>query len=403
MSKKSLQYLLVITCVLLFTLILLTLFYFLSKVQGNNGITFKVFGGGDDGLFYWEQAQNVARNREWIRTSIYPLLIGNIIKVPIFNDPFFIRIFNYFAFFLLVVYVIKLMNYLIKLTDNESLQKKSIDIKLFMIVALMCYGSLQMNLHISILRDVWMYFLYVASLYFSMRVYRNKRISINYLLCLILSLWLLGEFRAYLLLSFIVAILVYSVGKYFKAKNYLVFFLFIMFVVGGIYYTQFIDFPVPIINMTLRDGLNYRLSYLEPGAAGGSQMNIDLAQSNYFLFLINYLYSYASNFFGPLPWQISGISTLIIFFTETIPMVLILIYIYKNRGYLSVSAGYILVHSFTWILFIALSNDNIGTGTRLRPISWILILLVFSLLWNTNKRKKVGKKFENIIRQATFR
>lgn len=78
-----------------------------------------------------------------------------------------------------------------------------------------------------------------------------------------------------------------------------------------------------ILGMSLRRALNYRAASLDH-FHGGSQMWISLDQSNFFLFLINYAHSYIGNLIGPLPWHISGVSTLFIFLVETIPMVLIL-------------------------------------------------------------------------------
>ena len=63
-------------------------------------------------------------------------------------------------------------------------------------------------------------------------------------------------------------------------------------------------------------------------------------------------------------------------FVESIPMILILIFMEKTKSLSSVQR-YVLLHPFIWISLIAVSNDNIGTATRLRPVAWILILVVF--------------------------
>lgn len=148
----------------------------------------------------------------------------------------------------------------------------------------------------------------------------------------------------------------------------------------GVYYTYFIDHLVPIVNMPLRAVLNYRLASLTTHF-GGSQMWISLEHTNYLVFLINYLHSYVGNLIGALPWHISGKATLIVFFLETIPMTLILLFLWKKRKLISNVQKYTLVHAFIWISLIAVSNDNIGTATRLRPVAWILILIVFVMVY----------------------
>ena len=72
MRQKKLQYLTIQQFTFLAYLFITTLMYFLSLSQGNEGVTYRLFGGGDDGYFYWIQAQNVADGNTWIRTSIYP-------------------------------------------------------------------------------------------------------------------------------------------------------------------------------------------------------------------------------------------------------------------------------------------------------------------------------------------
>ena len=49
----------------------------------------------------------------------------------------------------------------------------------------------------------------------------------------------------------------------------------------------------------------------------------------------------------------------------------------EKRNLISSVQKYVLLYSFIWISLIAVSNDNIGTATRLRPVAWILIIIVF--------------------------
>lgn len=73
-------------------------------------------------------------------------------------------------------------------------------------------------------------------------------------------------------------------------------------------------------------------------------------------------------------------------------MVIILRFIWKKRNLLTKVQNYILLHGFVWISLIGFTNDNLGTAARLRPVAWILILVVFVVVYSTSKHIKVGKK-----------
>lgn len=246
-------------------------------------------------------------------------------------------------------------------------------------------------MNLSIYRDVWIYCLYTLCTFFSVRVIFGRKNRFRNFILLLPSLWLLGEFRGYALISFLITILVYFTFKKLKALKKPSVYLVLLIIGAGIYYSYFMDFKVPYVNMSLNDVLNYR-NYFLGEAAGGSQMWISLDQPFFGTFLINYLHSYIGNLLGPLPWHISGISTLFVFFVETIPMIFILSFLWKKRKLLSPMQKYTLLHSFIWISLIAVSNDNIGTATRLRPVAWILILIVFATVYSKNRYMKINSK-----------
>lgn len=70
-------------------------------------------------------------------------------------------------------------------------------------------------------------------------------------------------------------------------------------------------------------------------------------------------------------------------------MIIILKFLWKKRKLLSQVQKYMLLHSCIWISLIAFSNDNIGTATRLRPVAWIPILIVFAVVYSKNKYFKL--------------
>lgn len=384
MKRKKLTYLILQLFTLLVYFTMTTVMFFFSMIQGNEGVTFALFGGKDDGFFYWEQAQNVANGYPWIRTSIYPLIAGTLMKVTGIEHVFLIRLFTFLGFILLVWASLNLVKLQFQSENHISSQKNIYNAKIFLLISFLCYASLQMN-NLSIYRDNWIYFLYILSVFLSIKVvFHNKNRGL-YCILLFLSLWLLSEFRHYAMVSFLLSIGTYFIflkARVIKNPKRLV-------VLGSavffIYYSFFIDFT--FLDVSLRSALNYRAESIDINS-GGSQMSIILDQSNVILFMFNYLHSYIGNLIGPLPWHISGISTLFVFIVETIPMVLILIFLWKERTLLTSIQKYILSHGLLWIGVIGFTNDNLGTAARLRPVGWILILIVFVSVFSKNKSLK---------------
>lgn len=385
MRQKKLQYLTIQQFTFLAYLALTTLMFFLAMSQGNEGVTFRLFGGGDDGYFYWIQAQNVADGNTWIRTSIYPLIIGTLMRVTGIKSVYLIRIFNYIGFLLLIAFSLKLIKVQFKMDDNRIDQEYKYKAQTLLLVSYLFYASLQMNLNFSILRDIWIYTVYILSTYLSIKLIFYKKNRFFYFVVLAAFIWLLGEFRRYAMLSFLLSLGIYFAYKKVKLLKKPKRLACVGVGAFAMYYSFFMD--LTILGMSLRRALNYRAASLDM-YSGGSQMWISLDQSNFILFLINYVHSYIGNLIGPLPWHISGVSTLFIFLVETIPMVLILKFLWKKRNLLTKVQKYILLHGFVWVSLIGFTNDNLGTASRLRPVAWILILVVFVVVYTKNKYLK---------------
>lgn len=359
---------------------LTTVIFLVALNYGTEGVTLPLFGGGDDGLTYWAQAKNVAAGYDAVITSIYTIIIGNLIKLTGIESVYLIRIFNYIGFILLVVFSSHLVQKMFKMEQIKIHPQVVNNARILILICFLFYISLLMNINLSIFRDVWIYTLYLLSTILSIRIIFYKRRRWYYLIVLLPVLWLLGGFRKYALLAFILTVIIYFTYKTIIRLNRPVLVLTILLLLFGVYYTFFMDLVLPVVRMSLRAALNYRLSALTI-YSGGSQMWISLEHTNYFMFLINYIHSYIGNLIGPLPWHISGKATLFVFFAETIPMSLILIFLWKKRNLLSSVQKYTLLHAFVWISLIAVSNDNIGTATRLRPVAWILILIIFVMVY----------------------
>lgn len=381
--------------VLFYYLLATTVFYALAIYATGNGVSYHLFGEGDDGVFYWEQAMNVFYDLSWIRTSIYPWVIGKLMQVIGTESVFAIRLFNFVGMALLIHFALKLVA--VQLATTELGEKEERVRHYAYLYALFCfivYISLFINITTSIYRDVWIYMLYIAATYLAIRWLFEK--NWTYFLLLIPTVWLLGEFRTYALLSFVMATVLWLTLQVMRKIVGPFVILTLALVIFGIIYTFFMDVQVPIVDKTLRSALQYRsdgIGFL----AGGSQMGIRLDASNYFGFLFNYVHSYLGNLVGPLPWDVRGLTILLVFFIEALPMTLILLFLWSRRAYVTKVQQFILMQAFVWNGLIAITNDNIGTALRLRAIAYLLILLVFVVTYSRYRAEHVKQTVPPVV------
>lgn len=382
-SKK--EFLVLLQFNISFYLIVSVAIYFLAFAAGNEGVSIRLFGGGDDGYFYWEQSQKIAKGQTAVITSIYTIIIGYLMNFLNITDVIIIRFFNFLGYFLLLINSLFLLDFTIK--KNKNLQivinRDDFKSKKLLIVLFTFYLSLIMNTTLSIYRDIWIYLFCLLSVKELIYFMNKKTLKIIHFILFILYFLLLYGFRTYAALSIILSLIIYKVLISKRRKTNIL----LLILLGGIVYTFFKNITFPIVNMSIEDALSYR-DYFISVAPGGSQMNIPLDQNNYLLFLIFYFYSFIGNLLGPLPWQINNMSHILAFLFETIPFILILRTIYKKRKLLNKIHSFLIANSFSWFMLISLSNDNIGASTRLRVIGWILLIIVFSDVYYKKLKKR---------------
>lgn len=387
--NKNLQSVVSLSLIILINFIITTFIYYISFSKGYDGISLFSIGNGDDGYFYWAQAINILNGRAWVQTSIYPLLIGYIMKFSGIHHVYLIRIINLIALIFVYIVSVQVLKKAVSNNGEKEFHISTIYISFFLLI-LLWYPSLLLYTHLSIYRDVWIYLLYLFNILLSISLVATKKQKFIKFTLLLIGLYLLYGFREYATFSFLTAVISFLLYAYLqergKAKLFISLFVFAFIV----YYSFFIDFNIPIINKSLKDVLLFRSEGIE-FFSGGSQMNIVLVQPNILLFLVNYAMSFVGNLVGPLIWQVTGISTFFVFVTESIPLILTLIILYRKRHLLNKVESYLLLHGLIWNGFISIFNDNIGTASRLRvPTIILLIIICFSML--VRLKNENGKK-----------
>lgn len=369
-KKMKIQLFIYIAGYSLIYFLLSTGLYFISVNSGYNGLSLPLFGGGDDGQFYYEQAMHFANGEPYIYTSMHVWILGIILAIFNTDSVMVLRLFNLLSNALIVIFSLLILK---KITKGGTFHLAAT----MLVLLLTFYPSLLLNSTLSIYRDSWIYayFLWAIYLFINLVISKGKWPRMINFVLLLFVLVLLGGYRKYALLSFIVGGMVYLLIKLISKKK--VSFIKIgglLFIGLSVFYVLFRNFTFPVVGLSFSDVLQYRQANLE---AGGSQMGISLDHSNILLFYANYLYSVMSNFIGPFPWQLTGGSTLILMVTEGILFFLITIYLAKKVKHFSNIELFLLIQSVVWFLLISISNDNFGTGSRLRIVGWLPLFIIF--------------------------
>lgn len=381
-NYKATRHLVWPVIVLFFYLTVTLIIYFISIKTGREGVSIATFGSGDDGVMYWGQIKQLYSNPKifiyGMTDTIYVPLMTFILTLVHVNDPIIIRFINWIILGMLLLGCYKIMNEILFVGTSTSRLDKSImtDLSYEYISLFFClYISLISNVTFSLYRDVWIYTGFIWCVYAGLKLINEFKIK--YLFMYIFFIIWEYEFRKYAAFSLIFAGGIYYIyTKINKRIRKLLIVVFVLLFV--LLYSFFRDLKFPIVNMSLADALNYRegvnaLLY----SSGGSDVNIKLDQSNVVLFLFAYLYSILFNIFGPLLWQAHSVQLMIITVGEGIPIIVMTIYIWKNRVMMKNRLLFIIINIYVWVLLISVTNKNLGTGTRLRVPAVILITLIY--------------------------
>lgn len=384
MDKSNIRSILVFTSFITIMFLITIALYYVSLATGYHGLAIPILGGSDDGVFYLENALEIKNGGNAILTSVHVVVLGYVLKLFNTEYVFYLKMFNFLGVILFAIIAYFMINMLVS-------KKHVMNLYSFFLSLMLLFISFVYVSTISIIRDIWIFDFFMLSVLLLGKMLLSKGpFKIFYLLPIFISMVLLFSYRDYAAASFFGASLlfVFFNGKNKKTNVGLI--ITAVFLVLGVYYTLFKDFQLPFVGLSLADALNYRTNGQE-NFAGASQLNIRLDQPNYIFFLFNYLYSFISNALGPLPFQVRGFSTLVLFFTESIPMTFIMFYIYKNRKQLEYIDKLLLTQSLIWFLFIGITNDNLGTGSRLRIPGYLFILFVFTKMFYL---KRYGAKLD---------
>jgi hypothetical protein len=350
-SSKNLWFLVgaVLMLKILFFLYLTLLF------EGN------LFGGGNDSKYYHAYAVGNIDNA----VNFWPIMLRFLNEIGLYNRD----ILSLVLFITSVTLTPYLYYKLVKDSDY------SIKLVKAGAVFLIVYYPTIFFLTIDIYRDTFMFFILLLSLWiYKIMLEVGGWKGFTYFLTFLSLAFLLFLLRPYLGVSLALTPFVYLI--FLKTKRYVKTWLFLYFLV--LVLVKALGLIDPILLYREADVFNH----------GGSSLGINLLNTNSFTFIFYYLYSLFAQLFGLF---LISFNAILVFILESVPFIFALFYVFKNIRFVTKFASFLLVFFVIYTTVWLLGNDNLGTATRLRIPSYLVIFACMFIMY----QEKVKLTFFN--------
>lgn len=339
--------------------ILKFLFFVLEYYSGVD-----LFGGGNDSDYYHAYAVGL----DDVAVNLWPVLLRWLNDIGLYSREavaLFLKI--------LVVLVIPLLVARLAYVKDSPLYSKAF----WMLACIVSAYPTLAYLATDIYRDVFMVFVWCLGLFVLKRMFEVRQASRKFI-CLVLGLgfsWVLFEFRAYLGIGYLGALLF---SGFYRFSRYPVWATMLIWTVGL--------FALYILGI-LEPILSYRSMFHDGTLQGGSNIGIEFSS----------VYSFVPDFFRSLLYQVAGFSFLnwpsvIAFICESALFLSALFYIVRNKRYADRFVNCLLVFFVVYSSIWLLGNDNMGTATRLRVFNYISVYIAFFIVWQ--RRYMCGPGFK---------
>jgi hypothetical protein len=111
---------------------------------------------------------------------------------------------------------------------------------------------------------------------------------------------------------------------------------------------------------------------------GGATLGIGLIGHNPVSFIFLYFYSFFSQVFGLF---FINISSVVVFFAESVPFIFSFYYVLKNIRFITSFGKYLVVFFVIYTTIWVMGNDNLGTAVRLRVPSYLSIFACMLIIY----------------------
>lgn len=303
------------------------------------------FGGGNDSTFYDAYAQG----EDSQIPNVWPVVLRKLNDLGMYS-----RSGVSYVLALLGVCVVPLLAARLAVIRFQFFQAPTFWFVAFVIAT---YPTLFFYTF-DIYRDVLMVFLFLLGL-FAVRSFINSASALTtiYSMCIVMCIsYALFLLRPYLGFGFLMAFLGFRIFK-------------------------FNTVPLTIYLACFLAALNsaFALSFLDPlfiyrgifdDMDGGTNIGIRF-ESNH-LFVFDFLKSATYQIFG---FYFPNFPSILVFIAESVPFMISLGYLIKNRRYANPFVSYLFTFSLVYSTIWILGNDNLGTAVRLRMYAYISIFI----------------------------
>ena len=338
---------------LILFLVLLCAKSFLVLILRQTGIDF--FGGGNDSYYYDEFARGYVDHA----VNSWPIILRALNELSLYS-----REGVSYALILLAFIVIPLCVGSLCKVHMSPLKHRAYWASAFLVAAYPTIIYYAMDIY----REVFMIFVWLCGLFIYKGLSENpcfsKRMTLL-LLGLIFS-WFLYTLRPYLGFAYLVSLL-FAAFYSFRRVPPSVSLVFLAGILLALYSVGLLE---PI--------LNYRDIF--DAMEGGSTLGIEFASSA--TFLPDLVRSTASQLFG---LHFPNKAAIAVFLLETIPFVILLTYVIKNRAYSTKFVDFLVLFFVAYASIWLLGNDNLGTAVRLRIFNYLAILIAFFIIYQNKK------------------
>lgn len=351
MTKRS--YICLFTALLVLKILISLVIYFYTGNQ--------FFGGGNDSEYYHSYAIGIDDHA----VNIWPVILRWLNDYLYYDRGFITLILSVLGILVIPLLVGKLI---------MPHQKTYHDRKDFWIIAFIValYPSLYYQTT-DMYRDVMMLFGFILFL-FCCKSISEKRSVLSYLIALILT-YVLFKFRPYLGGACFLTLLL---SPFYSFKRYplipsLISYLLLLTI---LYHLNYLD--------RITDSYRGIFDNME----GGSNLGLRFTDTTTFIpiFLKSWLYQIGGVFFVNLP-------SIFVFLVESIPFLLGFSYIMFNRKYSNSFINCLIIFFISYNTVWLLGNDNLGSATRLRMFSYLVILITVFII-RQNKRTIIASTSE---------
>ena len=313
-----------------------------------------IFGGGNDADYYHGYAVGYYK----VVTNYWPIFLRFLNELNLYNR----EKLTYILFGASIILLPFLYYQIVKIKDYEfNLVKASSILLIIFYPSIFFYAT-------DIYRDIFMFIILLICFFIYKKILESNRIvSYFYFLIYLCLSYFLFLLRDYLGIALILSPFVYLILL--KTKKYIK--------------TWIVVYCVILILLKIFGRLDEVLSYREGFSHGGTTIGIKLLNQNSFMFLFYYLYSLIVQLFGLF---IVNLLSLFTFIFESVPFTLAFIYLIKNVKFMDKFVIFLLTFFVIYTSIWLLGNDNLGTATRLRIPSY---LVIFACMFIVYQRKMI--------------